>query len=78
MTSAYVFMQVSEGADAQAVHKRLHGVEGVSIVHFLAGPTDAVVFVDAPNETALMATIGKLRAVKGIERTDTRIVLPIG
>jgi hypothetical protein len=77
MTAAYVFIQVSEGGDAQDVHKKLHAVEGVRTVHFLAGPTDVVAFVEAADMTTLIATIGKMRSVKGIAHTDTRIVLPI-
>ena len=80
MTSAFVFIQVSIPggmADANAIHKALHAVEGVKTVHFLAGPTDAIAFVEVADQAAMMQTVGKLRAVKGVASTDTRIVLPL-
>ncbi len=79
MTSAFVFIQASSAAgpvDIREVHKALHAVMGVKTVHFLAGPTDAIAFVEVADMGALMETVGKIRAVKGVGSTDTRIVLP--
>jgi uncharacterized protein with GYD domain len=78
MMSAYVFIQVAGLADrndVMALHDALHAVAGVKTVHFVAGPTDVVVFVDAADQSALMQAIGNLRAVKGVASTDTRIVI---
>jgi hypothetical protein len=58
-----------------ALHDALHAVAGVKTVHFVAGPTDVVVFVDAADQSALLQAIGNLRAVKGVASTDTRIVI---
>ncbi|MBI4788885.1 MAG: Lrp/AsnC ligand binding domain-containing protein [Chloroflexi bacterium] len=80
MTSAFVFIQISIPGgmgDANAIHKALHAVEGVKTVHFLAGPIDVIAFVEAADQQAMMQTIGKLRTVKGVVSTDTRIVLPL-
>ncbi len=80
MMSAFVFIQLGGGgdwSDMRKLHKALHEVAGVKTAHFLAGPTDVVAFVEAADQAALMETVGKLRAVKGVASTDTRIVLPI-
>ena len=77
MMSAFVFIQIGGAADMSALHMQLHGVEGVKTVHFLAGPTDVVAFVETADSAGLMATIGKLRAVNGVASSDTRVVLPV-
>jgi hypothetical protein len=55
----------------------LHAVPGVKTVHFLTGPTDIIVYVEAAGNDALMEVLGKVRAVKGVGSTDTRVVLPL-
>jgi hypothetical protein len=80
MNSAFIFIQVAglgDRNDVRALHDVLHAVSGVKTVHFLAGPTDVIVFVEAADQAALMDAIGKLRAVKSVASTDTRIVLPM-
>jgi hypothetical protein len=80
MTSAFVFIQVAglgSRDDVQALHEALHAVGSVKTVHFVAGPIDVIVFLEAGDQTALMDAIGQLRAVKGVASTDTRIVLPL-
>ena len=57
-------------------HGALHAVSGVKTIHFVAGPTFLIDFVEAADQTALMEALGKLRAVKGVASTDTRIVMP--
>lgn len=77
MTSAFVNIQLGDSPDAEAVHKALHGIPGVKTVHFLAGPTDVIAFVETADEAGMMAAIRQMRGVKGVASTDTRIVLPI-
>ena len=80
MVAAFVFIKVSEmtgWADAQAMHKALHGVPNVKTVHFLAGPTDIIAFVEAADQNALIESVAKMHAVKGVGSTDTRIVFPV-
>ncbi len=80
MMSAFVFIQVGEtegGDEMRALHDALHAVAGVKTVHFVAGPTDIIVFVDATDQQALVETLGNIRAVKGVTSTDTRIVFPM-
>jgi len=59
------------------LHHALHAIAGVKSVHFLAGPTDVMLYIEAADQMALMQVVGKVREQKGIASTDTRIVLPI-
>lgn len=80
MMAAFVFIQieVSGGMDAmRALHDSLHAVEGVKTVHFVAGPTDVIVFAEAADQEALGESLGKIRSVDGVASTDTRIVWPM-
>ena len=80
MMSAFVFIQVREAEgwdEMSALHDALHAVTGVTIVHFVAGPTDVIVFIDAVDQPALVETLGAIRAVKGVASTDTRMVWPV-
>jgi DNA-binding Lrp family transcriptional regulator len=71
-------MAMSAGwPDASAMHDAFHAVPGVKTVHFVTGATDVIIFVEAADQKALMESMGKIRAVKGVAGTDTRIVLPI-
>ena len=80
MMAAFVFVQ-AEGTrnweEMGALHMALHAVSGVKTVHFVAGPTDIILFVEAADMAALGQIVGKLRGVKGVASTDTRLVLPI-
>jgi hypothetical protein len=80
MTAAYVFIQIGTLGDMEAakkLHDTLHAIAGVKTVHFVAGPTDIVAFVEAADQAALMEAIGRLRSAQGVASTDTRIVLPM-
>jgi uncharacterized protein with GYD domain len=80
MNSAFIFVQVAglgDRADVRTLHDALHAVSGVKTVHFVAGPIDVIVYVEAADQAALMDVIGQLRGVKGVASTDTRIVLPM-
>ena len=80
MMAAFVFIQIamSGGWDAmRTLHQGLHAVVGVKTVHFLAGPTDVIAFVEVADQKALAETLGGIREVKGVASTDTRIVWPI-
>lgn len=77
MNSAYVKIQIGNTTDLKGLHAALHAVPGVKSVHFLAGPTDVIAFVDVPDQAGMMDAIGKIRAVKGVMSTDTRIVVPV-
>ena len=74
MTAAFILLQLEKGADAYKVHDALHTIAGVKTVHFMAGPTDGIMFVEVADQAALLQTIGKVRATAGVASTDTRIV----
>ena len=79
MMAAFIFVQLStiSGRDDLArLHKEMHALPGVKTVHLTAGPTDMIVFVEVADENALMDTITKMHAVKGVGGTDSRMVLP--
>lgn len=80
MVAAFVLIKVTPDAgwsDAAAMHGAMHAVPGVKTVHFVAGPTDIIAFVEVADQKAMMETIGKLRAIKGVFSTDSRIVWPV-
>jgi AsnC-like helix-turn-helix protein len=80
MVAAFVLIQIAAAgswADASAIHSALHAVPGVKTVHFVAGPTDVIAFVEVADQKAFTDTLGKIHAVKGVGSTDSRIVLPV-
>lgn len=77
MISAFILTQAGLAGDVKELHSALHAVPGVKSVHFLAGPTDGIIFAEVADQAALLQTIGKIRAVKGVSGTDTRIVWPM-
>jgi DNA-binding Lrp family transcriptional regulator len=77
MTAAFILMQAGLAGDVKELHAALHAIPGVKTVHFLAGPTDGMIFAEVADQAALWQTIGKIRSVKGVTGTDTRIVWPI-
>lgn len=77
MQGAVVKIQVSAGADMNALHKELHGVQGVKEVYMLAGPTDAICMVEGADVAGVTKSVLAIRGVKGVASTDTRIILPI-
>lgn len=80
MVSAFILIQVASAvgwSNTPAIHNALHAVPGVKTVHFLTGPTDIILYVEATSNEVLMDILGKVRAVKGVGSTDTRVVLPV-
>jgi len=78
MMSAFIFIQVGglkDVAEMHQMHDALHAIAGVKSVHFVAGPTDVIVFADAADQAALSMLIGNIRQVKGVASSDTRIVM---
>ncbi len=80
MMAAFVFVQLAVSGgweEMEALHQALHAVAGVKTVHFVAGPTDIILFVEGADQAAVADTLGKIRGVKGVAGTDTRIVWPV-
>ncbi|MGB9718744.1 MAG: Lrp/AsnC ligand binding domain-containing protein [Thermoproteota archaeon] len=50
-------------------------IKGVKKVYELTGDIDLLVEVEAPSEVELRRIVDEILSVKGVESTDTRIVL---
>ena len=74
MIAAYVLVRIS-ATDPSEVVEKLRRIEGVKQAHVTAGPTDCIAFIEGPDLDALGASILSIRAVEGVERTDTRLAL---
>ncbi len=77
MQGAIVMVQVSGSADWSALHKDLHGTEGVKEVFFLAGPADALCHIEVADIDAVVRAVTKIRSLRGVASTDTRFILPL-
>ena len=80
MVGAFVFITVAPGTalgDMAAMHTAFHAVPGVKGVWFLTGKIDVAANVEVADQKALMEVLGKIRAVKGVASTDTRMILPV-
>ncbi len=80
MMAAFVFIQMAASGgwdEMRALHQALHAIADVKTVHFVAGPTDIIAFVEGADQRALAEAIGKIRGVKGVGSTDTRFVWPL-
>ena len=72
MISAYILVRISATKPSEVVEK-LRRIEGVKQAHVTAGPTDCIAFIEGPDLDALTASVLAIRAVEGVERTDTRL-----
>lgn len=69
---AYVLVQIS-AKDPSDVVENIRGIEGVEQAHLTLGPTDCFAFIEVPDQDALGKCVVAIKAVKGVERTDTRL-----
>ncbi|HIH97279.1 MAG TPA: Lrp/AsnC family transcriptional regulator [Thermoplasmata archaeon] len=74
MISAYILVRIS-ATDPGEVVEKLRRIEGVKQAHVTAGPTDSIAFIEGPDLDALTASVLAIRAVEGVERTDTRLAV---
>lgn len=70
---AIIFIRVSSGFQGN-VEKVLQ-IMGVKKVYELTGDIDLLAEVEAPSEKDLRRIVDEVLSVKGVESTDTRIVL---
>lgn len=74
---AYVFLYVSPGK-VEAVAKAVARLGGVKAAHACWGRPDVIAFVEAPNPKALgQLVLRRIQRVRGVEATDTRIVVEV-
>jgi len=71
MIAAYVLVQIS-AKDPRKVVEKIHRIERVKQAHVTIGPTDCIAFIEGPDLDALGESIVAIRALEGVERTDTR------
>jgi len=80
MMAAFVLVKMTASGgweEINVLHMALHAIAGVKTVHFVAGPTDVIVFAERADQAALAGTIGNIRQTQGVRSTDTRIVWPV-
>ena len=75
MTSAYIFIKVGPEASFDLL-SAIRGIKGVQQAHAIMGPTDGVAFVEVADLEELSETVMAIRAVDGIDSTDTRFAWP--
>lgn len=71
---AFVMLTV-EPKQAAAVTSALKRMPGVRRLQSVSGPFDMIATVEAANVAEMDATIDEIGAVKGVERTNTSLVL---
>ena len=73
--SAMVMLEVESHVYTSAVVRRLRGIKHVNNVYEITGDYDINAFVSVENITAFNNLIEEIRAVQGVKRTETRMVL---
>ena len=73
MVAAYVLLTVM-AVDPLELLGQLRAIPNVKQAHVLLGPTDAIVYIECADHETLRETILSIRAIAGIEHTDTRYV----
>ncbi|MEZ5117967.1 MAG: Lrp/AsnC family transcriptional regulator [Candidatus Nanopelagicales bacterium] len=73
--TALVSVELSEGADPDAVDPYLHDLPEVEDCWFLTGEASYVLKVRVPDVPGLSATLVELRGIPGVARTRTNLVL---
>ena len=73
MVAAYVLLTV-RAVDPLEILGQLRATPNVKQAHVLLGPTDAMVYIECADHETLRETILSIRAIQGVEHTDTRYV----
>lgn len=73
--AALVGVHLSDTSDQDAVTRALQRLDEVEDCWFVAGDESFLVKVRVPDVPALEATLSRLRAIRGIARTRTTVVL---
>lgn len=80
MLRAYVLLRFhkdpKQAFPIQEILKGLKLIQGVKEAHALFGDIDGIALVEAQTPKLLTAIVQQISSVPGIERTDTRIVVP--
>ncbi|MBI2159943.1 MAG: Lrp/AsnC ligand binding domain-containing protein [Candidatus Rokubacteria bacterium] len=74
-TQAYVFVYATPGR-VEAVARGIARLRGVKSAHMCWGRPDVIAFAEGPNPRALgRLVLRRIQRVRGVEATDTRIVI---
>lgn len=74
MAAAYVLIDFDISIDFPDTLNAIRQVSGVQTAHLVVGPTDCIAYVEATDHQKLLQVIQSVRAVRGVDRTDTRTV----
>ena len=76
-TQAYVFVYATPGK-VEGVAKAIARLGGVKSAHPCWGRPDVIAFVEAPSPRTLgRLVLRRIQRVRGVEATDTRIVVEV-
>jgi DNA-binding Lrp family transcriptional regulator len=74
MAAAYILIELNTAVDFPETLGAIRALPGVKSAHLVVGPTDCIVYIEADDHQQMIELIRTIRAVKGVERTDTRTV----
>ena len=74
MAAAYILIELNTSVDFPETLQALRDIDEVQTAHLVVGPTDCIVFAEASDYQELMRVVRDIRAIEGVERTDTRSV----
>ncbi len=72
---SYVLVQLAPG-NAASIARAISKIPGVKMAHAVTGPFDVIAFVEVPDLESLSdLVLSKLQKVKGVEKTQTAVVV---
>ncbi len=75
---SYILVQLAPGRANKAA-KAISSIPSVKMAHAVTGPFDVIAFADVPDLAALSELVlSKVQNVKGVEKTQTAVVVAPG
>ena len=75
MQKAFILIH-SEPTELQKIANSAKEVEGVKMAFAVTGAFDVIVYAEIPDMSALGALIEIIHSIKGVQRTQTAVVIP--
>jgi DNA-binding Lrp family transcriptional regulator len=72
MFAAYVLIDLNIEVDFPETLDAIRSIPGVKQAHLVVGPADCIAFVESETSEEGLDALKKIRAVKGVSKTDTR------
>jgi DNA-binding Lrp family transcriptional regulator len=73
---SYILMQLAPGT-AKTAADAISKIEGVKMAHAVTGPFDVIAFAEVPDLATLSdLVLSRIQKVKGVEKTQTAVVVP--